>query len=515
MIFAQALEETMKGQKVRTENGALGFKTSKSCLVDFNFKASSFRNESESEIEDAFADAYNENPLLAIKLLFMTGDIRQGMGERRTFRVCLKWLAKWHKEEAEKVIALIPEYSRWDVLVDMLGTNVDAKAFEIIKKQLQDDINNCLTRKPISLLAKWLPSINTSNKNVVLKGRSICARLHISERQYRKKLAMLRAYSNVVEVKMSANNWGEINYESVPSKANLIYKEAFMKHDEERRTDYIASLKNGSAKINASASFPYEIVAKYDYRSNVDDVLEQMWKALPDYANGKGENVICVVDGSGSMTSTIAGTNVSCEDVAQSLGIYFAEKLPGQFHNKYITFSQNPKFVNFEKCKTLREKLYEADRHTECENTNIYKVFELILRTATKHKLSQEDMPNSILIISDVEFDSAVSFCDTDYYWAMRNNGRNVFDSKCKALFETIANEYKDAGYELPKLVFWNVCSRTGAIPLQENKNGVVLVSGFSPTIASMVFSQKNNPYDVLVEKLNSKRYKPIEKALA
>lgn len=519
MIFAEALKDTMNDAKVLTENGAVGYNTSKSSLVDFNFKASSFRNESETDIENAFIDAYNENPVLAVKLLFMTGDIRQGMGERRTFKVCLKWLAKNHKEVAEKVIGLIPEYSRWDVVVDMLGTDVDSTAFKLIKGQLEKDTNNCISCKPISLLAKWLPSVNTSSKEAVKKARSLCARLHISERVYRKKLAMLRAYSNVVEVKMSANNWGEINYESVPSKANLIYKNAFMNHDATRRTEYLASLEKGEAKINASAAFPYEIVARYGDGYSIcaaapDATLEAMWKALPDYANGKGENTICVVDGSGSMSARVGNTNISCHSVAQSLGIYFAEKMPGQFHNKYITFSENPHLVDFSKCDSLCAKIHEAYRHSECENTNIKKVFELILRTATKHNLKQEEMPKSILIISDMEFDSAVSI-NGNSYWRMPEYSGHIFDNDCKALFEVIADEYKEAGYELPKLVFWNVCSRTGAIPLQENKNGVVLVSGFSPTIASMVFSQKNNPYDVLLEKLNSPRYEAVEKALA
>jgi hypothetical protein len=517
MIFAEALEETIKSEKTLTENGAVGYKTSKSSLVDFNFKASSFRNQSEQEIENAFADAYNENPLMAVKLLFMTGDIRQGMGERRTFKVCLKWLAKHHKEVAEKVLSLVPEYSRWDVVVEMLGTEVDSTAFGIIRSQLETDSDNSLNGQPISLLAKWLPSVNTSSQNARKKARSLCARLKMTEKQYRKRLSSLRSHSNVVEVKMSSNNWDKIAYESVPSKANLLYKDAFMRHDETRRTEYLDALEKGNAKINSSALFPYEIVAKYhDYNATTYTTVEQLWKALPDYANGHGENTLCVIDGSGSMDSNIGNTNFTCHDVAISLGVYFSEKMPGQFHNKYITFSANPKLVDFGKCKSLCEKVYEARRHDECENTNIYKTFRLILDTAKSHSLKQEEMPKSILIISDMEFDGAVdlSTSGNQRYWADRVYG-DAFDSKCKTLFERIADEYQQAGYELPKLVFWNVCSRTGAIPLQQNKNGVILVSGFSPTIASMVFSQKNDPYDALLEKLNSKRYELVEKALA
>ncbi len=516
MIFAEALEETLKSEKTLTENGAVAYKTSKSNLVDFNFQASSFRNKSEKEIENAFADAYNEDPLLAVKLLFMTGDIRQGMGERRTFTVCLKWLAKHHTEDAKKVLALVPEYSRWDIVVEMLGTEVDATAFDLLKGQLDTDFRHTTKGEPISLLAKWLPSVNTSSQKARQKARSICARLKMTERQYRKRLSTMRAHLNVVEVNMSAGNWGGIKYEAVPSKANILYKGAFLKHDETRRREYLDALENGETKINSSALFPYEIVSKYNVCANPDRTIEQLWKALPDYANGKGENTLCVVDGSGSMSTRVGNTSVTCHDVAISLGIYFAEKMPGQFHDKYITFSANPKLVSFSKCNSLYEKVYEARRHNECENTNIYKTFKLILDTAKSHSLKQDEMPKSVLVISDMEFDGAVDLGTSgrSNYWAERVYG-DQFDSKCKTLFEKIADEYRQAGYELPKLVFWNVCSRTGAVPMQENKNGVILVSGFSPTIASMVFSQKNDPYDVLIEKLNSKRYEPVEKALA
>ena len=516
MIFAKALEETIKAGKTLTENGAVGYKTSKSSLLDFNFKVSSFRNQSEQDIENAFADAYSENPLMAVKLMFMTGDIRQGMGERRTFKVCLKWLAKHHKDVAEKILGLVPEYSRWDVVVDMLGTEVDSVAFSLIKSQLETDSDNALNGQPFSLLAKWLPSVNTSSQNARKKARSICARLKMTEKQYRKRLSYLRAKLDIVETKMSANKWGKIAYESVPSKANLIYKNAFMRHDGTRRIEYLDALEKGEAKINSSALFPYEIVAKYSgYNSRLDQTVEQLWKALPDYTNGNGENTLCVIDGSGSMGTRVGNTNFTCEDVAISLGVYFSEKMPGQFHDKYITFSANPKLVDFGTCKSLYDKIYEASRHGECQNTNIEKVFRLILDTAKSHRLRQDEMPKGVLIVSDMEFDGAVSLGS---FWSgdlwHRPSG-DEFDGMCRALFEKIGDEYHQAGYELPKLVFWNICSRTGAVPLQQNKNGVILVSGFNPTIASMVFSQKNDPYEVLLEKLNSTRYEAVEKALA
>lgn len=511
MIFTDALQDTLNDEKSMTENGALGYRTSKSALVDFNFNAASFRNKSDKDIKDAFAEAYNENPLLAIKLLFMTGDIRQGMGERRTFRTCFQWLAEFHADDARKVVSLIPEYSRWDILVDMLDTTVDDEAFTVLKNQLDTDTDNCTNGKPISLLAKWLPSVNTSSQTARRKARSLCARLKLTERNYRKRLAQLRSYSNVVETKMSAKNWSGIKYEAVPSKANLLYKEAFMKHDETRRTEYLSALEKGETKINSSASFPYDIVSRYRKTYSTDTTLEQMWKALPDYTNGKGSDTICVVDSSGSMNTSVGGTNVTAEDVARSLGIYFAEKMDGQFHDQYITFSERPQLVNFKNCGSLKAKLDEAERHSEYANTNIEAVFDLILRTATKHNLSQKDVPRNILILSDCEFDQQMNVGSTSLWGKTEAQQSRIFET----LFDAIGKKYKDAGYELPRLVFWNIAGRTGTVPMQENKNGLALVSGFSPTIASMVFSQKNSPYEVLLEKLNSKRYEPVERALA
>ena len=507
MIFAKAMEEELNDEKSITENGAVGYKTTKSALVDFHFKGSSYRDEDEQTIQSEFGEAYNENPLLAIKLLFLTGDIRQGMGERKTFRACMKWLATYHTDKARKVLSLIPEYSRWDIVVDMLGTPIDKEAFNLIDTQLQNDRANMRVGEPISLLAKWLPSVNTSSNDTRAKAREI--RTRMTEKTYRKLLSSMRSYLNVVETKMSAGEWGKIEYQSVPSMANLLYKEAFMKHDETRRTKYLEALEKGEAKINSGVSFPCDIVHEYRWETNIDTTLEQMWKSLPDYVQGHGNNVLCVVDGSNSMNQTIGGTSLTSADVAKSLGIYFAEKMPGQFHNKYITFSERPQLVDFNNCDTLFAKLEEARRHTEAQNTNIYRVFKLVLDTAKRYNMSQDEMPKSILIASDLEFD-----CQTDIQvdGIPYNYNRN---QQLEVLFKAIDKEYRANGYKLPKLVFWAIDPRTKTVPMQENENGLVLIGGFSVALASMVFSEKLTPYDVLVEKLSSKRYEPVEKALA
>jgi hypothetical protein len=510
--FTNALTSTLNKENVLTENGAIAYKTSGKALVDFNFKMSSYRNSSEKEIVNDFIKVFNEDKMLAIKMLFFTGDIREGMGERRVFNVCMNWIANNHPDIAIAVLPLIAEYNRWDSAINLCFNKETSKeATDFIANQLMNDIHNMNKNKSISLLAKWMPSINTSSFKTVKNGKKLTKLLKKSERDYRKTLSSLRNYLKVVEVDMSSNNWSEINYNHVPSKANLIYKNAFMKHDEQRRKDYLDKLVKGEAKINSSASFPYEIIHKYNssyFHHTEDDTLESMWKALPNYVKENGSKTICVVDGSGSMCSNVGDTSVTAWEVATSLAIYFSEKMEGEFNNKYITFSRNPKLISFKPEWSLLEKLIECRCHTEVENTNIEKAFDLILQTAINNHLKQEDLPKNILILSDMEFDT------NSIYIPHVNYNSYKFNSGLTTLFESLIQRFEEAGYKMPKLIFWNIISRTKNIPIQENEAGVALVSGFNPTIASMIFSEKLDPYEIIVEKLNSVRYESIETAI-
>ena len=327
----------------------------------------------------------------------------------------------------------------------------------------------------------------------------------MNEERYRKLLSALRKYLDVVEVKMSAKKWGQITYENVPSRANLIYNNAFLRNDEERRHDYLNALERGETKINSSVLFPHDIVHKYGAShyglKPKDTALEAMWNALPDIVNGNG-NTIVVADGSGSMEIGVGGISVTALSVANALAIYFAERSTGQFKDMYITFSDRPQLVDFNKCISLREKIEVALRHSEVANTNIDAVFDLILKTAISKRMKQSELPQNILIVSDMEFDSCVSTNAT-----VGGCGREVISPK---LFDTIAAKYTQHGYRLPRLVFWNVNSRTGTVPVMENDLGVVLVSGFSVNIVKMILSGKTDPYECLVEQLMSERYAKI-----
>lgn len=512
MSFITAIQDTLndKYNISISENGAIGYRSSGKELLDLNFAVASLRGASEQEIIDKFTKAFFEDKILAMKWLFLARDVRGGLGERRLFRVILKNLIENNPEMVIPVINLIPEYGRYDDLWCLLDNQESAKVvYNIVDEQLIEDLYNMNENKPISLLAKWLPSPNASSEKTKKYAKQIYKTLGLTEREYRQILSRLRKYLDVVETKMSAKNWSEIRYEAVPSKANLIYSNAFLKNDEERRKEYLEKLKKGETKINASTLYPHDIVHKYSggycRLSNKDATIEALWKALPDTVQGCG-NTIVVADGSYSMTDNIGGnTTVTALDVANALAIYFAEHSSGEFKNKYITFSERPQLVDFSKADSLHDKLQIAFTYDECANTNIEKVFDLILTTAIKHNMRQEDMPKNVLIISDMEFDSCATSGDSNMWRRNRPNQR---------LFEIIAQRYADAGYQLPRLVFWNVNSRTDTIPVKENELGVALVSGFSVNIVKMVMSNKLDPYECLLETLNSERYAPIEKAL-
>lgn len=478
-----------------TENGAKGYSTTGSSLVDINYKVSSFRNEEESEIVKAFDKAFEENSEYAIKWLFFARDIREGLGERRLFRIIYRRLFELNSEMFYKNLDNISFYGRYDDLTSLIGISEESDEYIIsmISSQLKTDLTNIQLGKPISLLGKWLPSENTSSESTKKLARKIRKMLGLSSKNYRLTLTKLRSYSNVVEVKMCGNKWSEIDYEKVPSLANLRYKDSFMVHDRERRIEYLTSVSKGETKMNMSVATPVDVVSRYgSWRiKEYDETLELAWKNLKDVMV---EDTLVVADGSGSMTISISG-NTTALDVANSLAIYTSEHNTGVYRNKYITFSNTPQFVTFSEVDSLEEKLRIAREHNEVANTNIERVFDLILYVALENDVPKDEMIKNILIISDMEFDEAQTTWHSDV------------EVLSQTLFDSIKQKYSKYGYQLPKLIFWNVNSRTKTIPLTENELGVTLVSGFSQNVLKMVMSNNLNPYDVLVETITSERY--------
>lgn len=490
MAFMNALKNELNSEKCLTTNGAVGYVTSGKKLLDLNFSVTSLRKQPEREIINKFMDAYYENPVLAMRWLFYARDCRQGIGERRLFRVAITYLATLKPDMVRSVLHLISDYGRWDDLLCLLDTPVKDEVKALIATQLSIDIAHMNDGQSISLLPKWLPSEVASSNITKRYAATIRKYLGMTSKQYRQMLSRMRKYLDVVECKMSAKQWNEINYEAVPSRANLIYNNAFLRNDEERRRSYLGALSKGEAKINASVLFPDDIVHRYTEWGNhvkkYDETLEGLWKALPILTS---ENTLVVRDGSGSMYGKPM-------DVSTAMAIYMAERSTGEFHNQFITFGAKPKLISLDGMDTLREKLVKTYQETDCSNTNIKAVFDLILRTAINSKMSQEDMPKNIVVISDLQFDGqAFNFT--------------------QPLFEAIAQEYSTYGYQLPRLIFWNVNEYySNVVPIQQNELGVVLISGYSQNLVKMVMSGETDPYECLVKELQDDRYKPIEEAL-
>ena len=501
----QDLKNELSNEKQFTENGALGYRTTGKELLDLNFSTSSLRYMDEQEIFKKFLKAFYENKLLAVKWLFFLRDIRgNGMGERRSFRVILQNLAYTNPEIIKEMIPLIPEYGRWDDLWCLLDTDLRYEVIKFCYLTFLSDVKNCQNVRPVTLLSKWLPSISSKRDNYPRYAKALAKGFNLTQKDYSKALNLLREYSNVVECKMSNNRWSEIDFETVPSKANLLYKDAFMRHEPERRKAYLESLAKGEVKINAGTLFVHDIVHKYTNSmgwrgisaKEYDSVLEELWNALLDLSEIEEETIV-VRDDSGSMMTNIDNkTTITALEVATALSIYFSQFLKGEFKDKYISFSNRPKFIDLSNCNNLKEKLDLSYAHSEISDTNIEATFNLILNTAIKNNYTQSELPKNILVISDMEF-----------------NGYCCTTTPSATLFEKIARNYAEHGYNMPRLIFWNTCGRTNTIPVKENEYGVALVSGFSQNILNMVLKGDLDPYQNLVDVLNSTRYDAVEEA--
>lgn len=507
--FIEGLKGELDSKTMFTENGALAYQTAGGegkCLVDFNFAISAMRGWDETKIADAYAKAYYENPEVALRYWAFCADCRGGLGERRTSRIIFNWLVKNQLETAKKLVTLIPEYGRWDSLVMLVDSPLRDDVVNIIAEQLRSDLVACRAGKSFSLLAKWIASENTSSPKTRKLASTIRKGLDMTPKQYRKMLSELRKGLKIVERSISSGNWSEVDYNAVPSKANVLYRNAFMKHDTERRNKYLELLKSGdkTVKINSSQSFPCDLVHQYekggwyDHIAEYDETIEQMWKSLPDYVNGRGNNVLVVADTSGSMNCQIGGSKTTAWAVAQSLAIYFSQRASGPFKDKYIMFSANPFWVDFSNCATLHDRLVLSAKYNECSNTDIAKTFDLILDTAVNNNLSQDEIPSTILIVSDMQFDMSYSYD--------------------KVLMEKVKERFERAGYRLPKIVAWNTVGgygRTTPVPIQQNDEGVILMSGFSASLMQMALSGEVSPYKALLEQLNKERYSAVSEAVS
>ena len=473
------LIDAIQQKDTLTENGMTTNSSSLNHCVNLFFQIGAMRGIAKERLLAKVSKAFNEDPLTTMRIIFWARDVRGGAGERQIFRDCLLWLCDNHREVLHKNIHLISEYGRWDDVLPLVGTqNCWETVLHLVKTALDNQDSLC---------AKWMPRQGK-------KANIIRRYLRVSPKQYRKLLVGL---TNVVETKMCAKDWKSIDYSKLPSLASSRYQRAFIKNDENRYEDYKCALIDGSTKINAGAVYPYDIIKSISHGGE-KVVAQAQWDSLPNYMEDINERVLPVVDVSGSM-DTPAGTNgnVTCMDVSTSLGLYIAERNDGVFKNTFITFSSRPQLQLLE--GSLADRLSELERADWGMNTDLQATFRVILDQAVKHNVPVSEMPTKVLILSDMEFDSAIS-----------GNYDSVSDWNPTAQ-EMIKGMYEEAGYEMPGIVYWNIQSRQDNVPTRFDEMGTALVSGFSPSIMKSILScQDMTPYNMMMETIGSARYEAI-----
>lgn len=492
-----------------TENGALAHRTTNSAVYDMFAMGAAYRSRSDEDVILLFKNAFEENAELALKCLFYIRDCRGGQGERRFFRVCIKWLAENHPNRIQNLVQYLPEYGRYDDLFELFDTELEKQVIDIIRVQLTEDMAS--QKNGISLIAKWLPSENASNARTILRAKKIRNELGITAKTYRKMLSKLREKIKVLEKLMSANRWDEIEFDKIPSRAGLIYKNAFARRDIIAKK-YETFAKDKNTKVNAKVLYPYEVVNKalagfngYSEKSNLSDIdramINKYWENLPDYLNGADCSMMCVVDTSGSMTRGDAAAPIN---VAISLGLYCAERMSGPFANHYISFASRPQLIKTEGIDFV-DKVKRIYKTNLVDNTDLEAVFDLLLNTALKRKVKESDIPKTIVVISDMEIDRGTR----DWVWYDHRSKTNVWNQDSAATeMEKIRQKWARFGLTLPKLVYWNVDARNSTI--LDNGPDVTFVSGMSPTIFTQVLTGKTG-WELCLETICSKRYEVIK----
>lgn len=473
----------LRTDDTRTENGMVAHSTSGNAVLDLFYRMGSMRS-NPNDVISLFKDALSENTELALKAMFYNRDVRGGQGERDTFRVMLRYLCECNPYLASKVLTYVPEYGRWDDVLVAIGTRLEGMVSDMIMFALS---------KEDALCAKWMPREGKADD---ITAKKLMKLIGWTPRQYR--LALSRA-NKAVETQMCANTWNEIDFNGVPSIANMKYSKAFWKHDGERYGEWINNIgkvdaKTGKVnKINAGAIFPHDVLKPYIKGNSSSNVtVEQMWKALPDFVK-EGESFIPVIDVSGSMysweSSRISG-ELFAGDVATGLGVYLSEHNKSIFKDGMITFSNSPQLVTLK--GSLREKVTHIMNKVDVGGTtNVEAVFKLILDKAVNYHLSQEDMPTTIIILSDMQFNQCISMPSDN-------------------AFSMISRMYKNAGYNVPNVVFWNLASKEGT-PVKMDEHGTALVSGYSPSIMKSLLHGDMTPMAVMMNTLLSERYAQIK----
>lgn len=484
--MTQAFVKATMNESVRTENGAVTYNAHNDPVLSVFGHGGALRGQEERRILNFINDALNTDFNLALRAIFHIGDIRGGQGERQFMRYAVKQLATLYpnKVNATQLLLAIEEYSRFDVILELLDTPLETQLGVFISERLEKDLK---TEYP-SLLAKWLPSANSRNTSTRNKGRKIAKLIGVTEKEYRKTLSKLRKQIGIVETLVTEGRWGEIELDKVPGVALKRYSTLFNEKIPTKMEDFFAEAERAleageKSNLKTNTLYPHDILSDV-FSRNIDSKQgDLLWKSLPDYVKGHG--VLSVIDASASMGSF--ERKGSPMNIAMSLGLYTSERLSDAFKDHYINFNDahNTKMLKFIG-NDLLSKCNSLNRRDWGWSTDVQAVFDLVLRTATKNNLTQEDMPKSIVIFSDMEFNSC-------------GENTNLVEAQRK---------FADAGYVLPNLVFWNVESRNDQSPVQADSSGAVLVSGYSPVTLQFVLSgATKTPYDLMLDVIGTSRY--------
>lgn len=459
---------------METLNGAKTLETSNSLNLDFFFNAPCSRGK---DLSDLFIQCLNEDKELALRNLLYLRDCREGCGERLQFRNLLPLALNYlNNERVNALIDKIVEIGRYDDLFAFEHTVYFKNVIEKIKEQLLIDLD--MNTVQVSLLAKWLPSENTSNRETVKLAKKLRKALNLTSKKYRQILSHLRKKIKIVENNLREKDY-TFDYSTLPSKAFLKYQVAFKTHDNERYSNFIEDVKNNKAKVNLNLVEPYEIIHNLH---NDPNTYETLWKNLPNYV--ENENALCIVDTSGSMSITLHKSSIQAVDVALAFGLYFSERNTSIFKDIIIPFSRDVQLLKLE--GSIQDRLRQMETEGCGLNTNLNKVFKLLLNFAVANKCNLAEMPKKIYIISDMEFDKC-NDNDTNF-----ENAKRMFESE---------------GFKLPQIVFWNVNSHQVHVPITSTEENVMLISGFSSRLFKYVVNNEKNPINLMLEVLNNDRY--------
>ena len=487
--------------RTTTENGALTYLSSGKYNLDLFATIGALRGSENSKILKVFTRAFAEDQTLALRILFFARDIREGLGERETFRTIIFWLGNHYPEVICRYFDAIVEFGRYDDLFALFYTAAEKRMLQYVAETFRRDIEALERGENVSLLGKWLPSDNASNRQTVTFAVRLASYMGLSCRQYRKKVVALRRKISIIEDKLRRRDY-TFDYEKVPSQAMFKYRYAFTRNDSERYFQYLDKVAEGKAKMNTSTLTPYQLVrslleenenGRYDLRPLSDieraSILET-WRNLIDYTDAG--DTLMVIDTSGSMYYECDARPAM---VALSLALYFAERNKGPFGNYFVEFSENARLIEL-KGADMVQRLEYLLTFNEIANTNVQAVFDLILEAAIRSGAKQSDLPARMLLVSDMEFDDCVDDC---------------VDDEVAINFELAKAKFAEHGYTLPEVVFWNVCSRNTQQPVTYDEKGVKLVSGLTPTLFKLVAKDATDPMSFMLEVANSPRYSFID----